>query len=139
MSVLNEAKLNLKNSLNRLEKAIDVKIKQLHQEREQNQQDKDELLALREISANGDENIDIRTSENPEALQELASEIKKLNVELSDKLDEIGYLREQNSEYSAKLGAEAEKNSNIQNILDDTNTKVDFMITEIRQHLANRN
>jgi predicted nucleic acid-binding Zn-ribbon protein len=137
MSVLNEAKLNLKNSLNRLEKAIDVKIKQLVEEREQNQRDKEELVSLRELeSIRGDEGYE--PGSDPQMLQELAAEVKKLNAELNDKLDEITYLREQNSELGGKLGAEVEKSNNIQNILSETGIKVDFMIGEIRQHMANK-
>lgn len=142
MSILNEAKLNLKNSLNRLEKAIDVKIKQLAAEREQYIEEREELLRTRDAYTAQLVNDDFARQDgssvvNQEQLEDLSEQIQKLTAEISDKADEIIYLREQNSEINGKLQTTLEENKNIREMLDETHSKVKIIITEVQQHLAN--
>jgi predicted nucleic acid-binding Zn-ribbon protein len=140
MSILNEAKLNLKNSLNRLEKAIDEKIKQLAEEREQYLAERDELMNARDVylAENVVENF---SGEQPylnqQELDNLSAQIQKLTSDISDKADEIVYLREQNSEINGLLGKTIEENNNLKELLEDTKSKVKFIITEVQQYVAN--
>jgi len=110
MNKLDEAKINLKTVLNRLETLVEAKLQNFDQ-----------------IQIN---------NEVVEKISSLEKQIENLKVDLKEKEDEINYLREQSHELQAEIGIERERNFKLQQKNNEAAKKVDEIIGEVRTYLA---
>jgi predicted nucleic acid-binding Zn-ribbon protein len=111
MNKLDEAKINLKKTLEKLEKAIDKRI----------------------ISSKSTVAIEVMNKIN--SLQEEVNTVSHL---LNDKKDEIEYLREQNSELQAMIGLEQQKNFSLEAKNRETARRIDEIIGEVKNYMKDR-
>ncbi len=111
MNKLDEAKINLKKTIERLEAAVDKK-----------------LIVTKNSPA----------SEVMAKLGGLQEEVNKLSTDLDDKKDEIKYLREQNSELQAQVGEERHKTFQIESKNRETAQKIDSVIVKVQSYLVEK-
>lgn len=109
MNKLDEAKINLKNTINRLEAAIDKK-----------------LVVTKNSPA----------AEVMGKLKLLQDEVNKLSHDVDDRNDEIKYLREQNSELQAQIGKEQNKAFELESKNRETAKKIDSVIYQVQSFLS---
>jgi chromosome segregation ATPase len=112
MNKLDEAKINLKEVMDRLNRAVDKK-----------------LIHSKNTPA-------LEVAKKVQALQE---DLGKVNSELDDKKDEINYLREQNSELQAKIGEAQHESFVLESRNRETSEKIDRVITQVKSYLVERN
>lgn len=111
MNKLDESKINLKKTLERLDKVVSEK-----------------LLNRKDVTA-------LEAFNKVKGLQE---EVNQLHTQLSDKKDEIVYLREQNSELQAQVGEAKHKAFQLEAKNIETSGKIDKVITEVKSYLVQR-
>jgi len=111
MNKLDEAKINLKNTLERLEKVVSKKL--VH---------KKDSVALDSFNK----------------VKALEAETAQLQTTLKDKKDEINYLREQNSELQAKMGEAQHKTFQLESKSRETADKIDKVIIEVKSYLVEK-
>jgi chromosome segregation ATPase len=111
MNKLDEAKINLKKTIEKLEKAVDKKL----------------------IHAKNSPAVEVLNKVN--ALQD---EVNKLSQEVDDKKDEINYLREQNAELQAGIGEEQHKTFQLENKNRETAKKIDQVIVRVQSYLVEK-
>lgn len=112
MNKLDEAKVNLKSVLERLDKVVD-----------KNLQEKHGTLA----------------SEVSNKMKVLEEESSKAKSEIKDRDDEMKYLREENSRLQAELGKIQQKNFQLQNKNNQAVKKVDAIIGEVKTYMSSNN
>ncbi len=111
MNKLDEAKLNLKKTIEKLEKAVDTKL------------------------------VHSKNSPAVEAINKIKSlndEVGNLSKTLDDKKDEINYLREQNSELQARIGEEQHKAAQLEAKNRQTAEKIDNVIGRVQSYLSGK-
>ncbi len=111
MNKLDEAKLNLKKTVERLEKAIDKKL--VH-------------------------SLNTPAIEVMNKVKSLQEEVGRLSTEVDDKKDEITYLREQNAELQAKVGEEQHKSFQMESKNRETAAKIDQVIGKVQTYLVDK-
>ncbi len=112
MSKLNEAKINLKSVLEKLEKALDIALKNTgEQNGEEFSKLKNEVISLQQ-------------------------ENNKIKTDLDDKLSEIKYLREENYRLQADLGEIKDSNIKLQAKNNEALRRVDMIIGEFKNYVA---
>lgn len=112
MSKLDEAKINLKSVLERLEKALDNALKSTAPQNEE------------EISKLRNDFISLRESNN------------KLKLEFEDKISEIKYLREENYRLQAEAGELKDSNIKLQAKNNEAIRRVDMIIDEFKNYVT---
>jgi chromosome segregation ATPase len=110
MNKLDEAKINLKNSLARLEKIIEERSK---------------TNVLNDISA-----------ELQEKINQLEVKLEEYKNVVKEREDEILYLREQNHQLQAQIGFEQEKSTKLQQKNFDVAKKVDEIIFQVKSYIS---
>ncbi len=115
MSKLDEAKLNLKKVLERLENAVEVNLKS-------------------NTNVNGQELEKLRLEKS-----NLTAQQQEIKAELEDKLAEINYLREENFRLQAQIGEEQEKSIKLSAKNSEATRRVDLIISEFRNYISNNN
>ncbi len=110
MNKLDEAKINLKSVLERLEKSVELNLKE-----------KKGTLA----------------SEVSGKMKEIEQENVKLLTQIKDKSEEIEYLRENNSKLQAQLGEMQQENINLNDKNKKAIKKVDTIIGEVKSYMMN--
>ena len=113
MNKLDEAKVNLKSVLQRLEEVVESKI-------------------------NSIENTSDQDNEKTQELSDLKSKLEGLEKKVSDYEDEINYLRENNFKLQARLGEEQEIASKLKYKNQEASQKVDSVISEVKTYLENQ-
>lgn len=111
MNKLDEAKINLKKTIEKLEKAVDKKL--IH---------KKDTPALEVVKK----------------MKSLQEDLSKTQTELDDKKDEINYLREQNSELQAKVGEAQHESFVLESKNRETSEKVDRIIMQVKSYLVDK-
>ncbi len=111
MNKLDEAKINLKKTIERLEKAVDKKLIQ--------QKDTPALEVAKKM-------------------QGLQDDLSKKLTELEDKKDEINYLREQNAELQAKIGEAQHESFVLESKNRETADKIDRVISQVKNYLTDK-
>ena len=112
MNKLDEAKINLKEVMERLNKAID-----------------------KSLIVSKNSTVAAATTK----MQGLQEELAKLHTEIDDKKDEINYLREQNSELQAKIGEAQHESFVLESKNRETSEKIDKVISQVKHYLGERN
>ena len=110
MSSLDEAKLNLKKSLNRLEGVVNKK-----------------LSVIRENGVN-----EVIQTEN----EAIKKESEGLKSKLREANEEINYLRELNHKLQAKIGLEQERVGKLHQKNTEAAKKVDEIISDVKSYLS---
>ncbi len=111
MNKLDEAKINLKKTIEKLEKAIDRSL----------------------VHSKNSPAIEV-----VKKVQTLQEDLGKLTTELSDKKDEIEYLREQNSELQAKIGEAQHQSFVLEGKNRETSEKIDKVINQVKLYLVDK-
>ncbi len=111
MNKLDEAKINLKKTIEKLEKAVDKK-----------------LVVTKSTPA-------LEVMNKVKALQD---EVSKLTTEVDDKRDEIIYLREQNAELQASVGEEQHKSIQLETRNREIADRVDRVIVQVQSYMAGK-
>jgi len=111
MNKLDEAKINLKKVIERLEATVDKK-----------------LVVTKGSPA----------AEVMDRIRSLQEEVGKLSTEVDDKKDEIKYLREQNADLQAQVGEEQHKSFQIESRNRETVQKIDKVIVQVQSYLVGK-
>lgn len=111
MNRLDEAKINLKKTIERLEVAINKKLV---------------------VSKNSP------AAEVMNKMKGMQEELSKLTTDIDDKKDEISYLREQNAELQAQIGLEQNKAFQLESKNRETAQKIDSVITRFQSFLVDK-
>ena len=111
MNKLDEAKINLKKTIEKLEKAVEKKLIQ--------QKDTPALEVAKKM-------------------QGLQEDLSKATSELDDKKDEISYLREQNAELAAKIGEAQHESFVLESKTRETADKIDRVIIQVKSYLVEK-
>lgn len=112
MNKLDEAKINLKSVLKRLEEVVDAKL------------------------AEGADKGSLAT-EVADRIKTLEGDILNLNNDIKDKKEEMDHLREENSKLQAEIGQIQQQNFKLQNKNAQALKKVDNIIGEVKSYMSN--
>jgi hypothetical protein len=111
MNKLDEAKINLKKTIERLEKVVEAKL----------------------IVSKNSPAVEVMNK-----MKTLQDDMSKLTTDLDDKKDEITYLREQNAELQAKVGEEQQKAFQMEAKNRETANRIDVVMLKLQSYLSEK-